>query len=131
MDKPRVANSISHEPREEPTSSSGGRSFPALQQLGAGLSSGLPDLAASICHCVDIKTSALLDRASPQLGQLRMKRRENKRRLQEEMEGYAQTLHQQGVCESRQVRCPSWPDPYAAEGHAAVIEHSSQGFRIA
>lgn len=110
MDKPHIASSTSHEPKKTPTATSGGASFPALQQLAAGLSTGLPDLAAAICHCIDIKTSALLDRASPRLGQLRLKRRENKRRLQEEMDGFAQCLHQQGACESRQVCCPSCPD---------------------
>ncbi|KAK9833029.1 hypothetical protein WJX74_004733 [Apatococcus lobatus] len=75
----------------------------ALQQLAVGLGSGLPDLTAAICHCINVTTSALLDRASPRLAEARLKRRENKRRLQEEMDSWAQNLHQQGACESRQV----------------------------
>lgn len=82
---------------------SGRPAYPALQQLGAGLGSGLPDLTAALDHCIDAKTSVLLDRASTRLAQLRQQRKENKRLLQEEMEGWAQRLHQQGVSESRQV----------------------------
>ena len=92
--------------------------FQALQQLGAGLGSGLPELAAAISHCIDIKTSALLDRASPRLEEARLNRRENKRRLQEEMDSWAQNLNQQGACESRQVCFPliASCQPWSEEG---------------
>ncbi len=77
--------------------------WPALRQLAAGLGQGLPGLTAAIHHCIDAKSTALLDKASPELGQARVQRRENKKRLQVEMDTWAQRLHQQGACESRQV----------------------------
>ena len=82
---------------------SGHPAYPALQQLAIGLGRGLPDLTAALEHCIDVRTSVLLDRASPRLGQLRQQRRDNKQLLQDEMDGWARRLHQQGVSELRQV----------------------------
>ncbi len=96
---PRQAQAEKQASQRQP----GSRGFTALQQLGAGLGSGLPDLTAALDQCIDAKTSVVLDRASPRLGQVRQQRRDNRRLLQEEMDGWAQRLQQQGVSELRQV----------------------------
>ncbi|KAL0040772.1 hypothetical protein WJX79_005089 [Trebouxia sp. C0005] len=75
--------------------------FPALQNLGRGIKSALPNLRHSIRHCIE--DGRVLDRASDQLSKVRGQRRDNMQSLRQSMNEWARKLAAQNVSEEALV----------------------------
>ncbi|KAL0032477.1 hypothetical protein WJX77_002790 [Trebouxia sp. C0004] len=75
--------------------------FPALQNLGRGIKSALPNLRHSIRHCIE--DGRVLDRASDELGRVRCQRRDNMQSLRQSMNEWARKLAAQNVSEEALV----------------------------
>eukprot|EP00892_Ulva_mutabilis_P004836 jgi/Ulvmu1/2724/UM014_0181.1 len=70
---------------------------PALGAHAVGISDGLHAVLNSLQHAIDAKTAVVLDRSSSALTDIRAKKQQNSKQLQQQIDQFCRLLHQQGA----------------------------------